>query len=108
MAAAPSIATMTVIPALSRASVSRRSVSGESSTTSTTSRFFGSVIIAVQCFQGGHVLIKVEAIDQGMHLRHEAGMLGVVRSYFVELKLDRANVSQLPKVDQFRDMLQRS
>src|SRR5487761_2105410 len=107
MAAAPSMATMTVMPALSSASVSRRSVSGESSTTSTTSRFFDSVIIAVQRLQVGHVLIEVEAIDQGVHLRHEVGMLGVVGSNFVELDLDRANVTQLPKADQFLDMLQR-
>src|SRR6202035_2002129 len=107
MAAAPSMATMTVMPALSSASVSRRSVSGESSTTSTTSRFLGSVIIAVQRLQGGHVLIKVETINQRVHLRHELGMLGVVGSYFIEFDLDCPNLAQLAKADQFLDMLQR-
>ena len=47
IALAPSSATITVMPAPSSASVSSRSVSGESSTTSATSRFLGSVIIAV-------------------------------------------------------------
>src|SRR5882724_4000147 len=98
------MATMTVMPAPSSASVSRRSVSGESSTTSATSRFLGSVIIAVQRLEGCHVLIKVEAVDQGAHLRHEAGMLGVVGAYFVELDLDRPDIAQLPKIDEFLDM----
>ena len=64
IAEAPSSATMTVMPAPSSASVNSRSVSGESSTTRATSRFLGSVIIAVQGFQCGHVLVEVEAIDQ--------------------------------------------
>src|ERR1035437_6971963 len=96
---------MTVMPAPSSASVRSRSVSGESSTTSATSRFLGSVIIAVQGFQGCHVLIEVEAVDQGTHFRNEVGMLRVIGSYFIELDLDRANVAQLPKTDQFLDML---
>src|SRR6202795_1945863 len=104
IAAAPSIATMTVIPAPSSASVRRRSVSGESSTTSATSRFLGSVIIAVQRLEGCHVLVKVETVDQGAHLRHEAGMLGVIGAYFIELDLDRSNIAQLPQTDEFLDM----
>src|ERR1700676_1731297 len=105
IAAAPSIATMTVMPAPSSASVRSRSVSGESSTTSAMSRFFGSVIIAVQRLQGCHVLIKVEAIDQGAHLRNEVGMLGVIGSDFIQLDLDRPDVAQLTKADEFFDML---
>src|SRR5271163_1941399 len=104
IAAAPSIATMTVMPAPSSASVNSRSVSGESSTTRATSRFFGSVIIAVQGFQGRHVLIEIEAVDQHAHSRDEVGMLGIVGSYFVELDLDRANVTHLAKTDQFLDV----
>ena len=64
IAEAPSSATITVMPAPSSASVSNRKVSGESSTTRATSRFLGSVIIAVQGFQCGHVLVEVEAVDQ--------------------------------------------
>src|ERR1700676_2691595 len=98
------MATMTVMPAPSSASVRRRSVSGESSTTSATSRFLGSVIIAVQRLEGCHVLVKVETVDQGAHLRHEAGMLGVIGAYFIELDLDRSNIAQLPQTDEFLDM----
>src|ERR1700730_2041925 len=107
IAAAPSIATLPVLPAPRSASVRSRSVSGESSTTSAMSRFFGSVIIAVQGLQGCHVLIEIEAVDQGAHLRNKVRMLGVIGSYFVQLDLDRANVAQLSKTDQFLDMLHR-
>ena len=88
IADAPSSATITVMPAPSSASVSSRSVSGESSTTSATSRFLGSVIIRVQRLQGGHVLVEVEAIDQRAHLRDEVGMLGIFAADLVELELD--------------------
>src|ERR1700726_3230263 len=107
MAAAPSMATMTVMPAPSSASVRSRSVSGESSTTSATSRFLASLIIAVQRLQGCHVLIKIEAVDQRPHLLNEVGMFRVVSSYFIQLDLDRANIAQLPKTDQLFDMLHR-
>src|ERR1700688_4772782 len=107
IAAAPSIATITVMPAPSSASVNNRSVSGESSTTSATSRFLGSVIIAVQRFQGCHVLIEIEAVDQETHLRNEVGMFGVIGSDFVQLDLDRADVAQLSEADQFLDVLHR-
>ena len=88
IAAAPSSATMTVMPAPSSASVSSRSVSGESSTTSATSRFFGSVIIRMQCLQGCHVLIEIEAVDQRAHLRDEVGVLGMFAADLVQLELD--------------------
>src|SRR6202795_3194452 len=107
IAAAPSMATMTVIPAPSSASVKSRSVSGESSMTSATSRFLDSVIIAVQGLQGCHVLIEVEAVDQDAHLRDEVGMLGIIGSYLIELLLNRANVPLWPKTDEFLDMLPR-
>src|SRR5258708_9983658 len=107
IAAAPSIATITVMPAPASAAVRSRSVSGESSTTSATSRFLGSVIIAVQGLQGCHVLIEVEAVDQRAHLRNEVGMLRIIGSYLVQLELDRADVAQLPKTDQFLDILHR-
>src|SRR4051812_48480637 len=107
MAEAPSSATMTVMPAPSSASVSSRSVSGESSTTRATSRFFCSMIIAVQRLQGCHVLIEIEAIDQDAHLRDEIGMFGVIAADLVELELDGADVTQLPEADQFFHMLHR-
>src|SRR5580704_14643945 len=101
IAAAPSMATITVIPAPSSASVKSRNVSGESSTTSATSRFFCSVIIAVQGFQGCHVLIEIEAVNQRAHLRDEVGMFRMVGADFVELDLDRADVTHLSEPDQF-------
>src|SRR6476646_148001 len=107
IAAAPSSATMTVMPAPSSASVSSRSVSGESPTMRATSRFLDSVIIAVQCFQGRHVLVEIEAVDQGTHLRHEVGMFGVIASDLIELDLDRADIAELPEADQFLDILHR-
>src|ERR1700730_6629320 len=101
------MATITVMPAPSSASVRSRSVSGESSTMSATSRFLGSVIIAVQGFEGCHVLIEVEAVDQGTHLRNEVGMFRIVGSDFIELALDRTDVAHLSKADEFLDMLPR-
>src|ERR1700682_769907 len=98
---------MTVMPAPSSASVRRRNVSGESSTTSATSRFLGSVIIAVQGLEGCHVLIKVEAIDQEAHLRNEVGMFGQVGSNFVQLDLEGAKLALLAEPNQFPDMLHR-
>src|SRR4051812_49303097 len=95
---------MTVMPAPSSASVKSRSVSGESSTTRATSRLFGSVVIAVQCFQGGHVLIQIEAVDQQPHMRDEVVMLGVIGSDLIELDLDGADVAHLSEADQFLDM----
>src|SRR3984893_15270654 len=100
IAAAPSMATMTVIPAPSSASVKSRSVSGESSTISATSRFLDSVVIAVQGLQGCHVLIEIEAVNQRAHLRHEVGMFGMIGAYRIELDLDRANVTHLSEIDQ--------
>src|SRR5436190_8070885 len=107
IAAAPSSATMTVMPAPSSASVSSRRVSGESSTMRATSRFLVSVIIAVQCFQGRHVLIEIEAVDQGTHLRHEVGMFRIIVADLVQLDLDRADVAELPEADQLLDIFHR-
>src|SRR4029077_21225728 len=103
----PSSATITVIPAPSSESVSSRSVSGESSTTSATSRFFGSVIIRIQRLQGCHVLIEVEAVDEAAHLRDEVGMFRVFAADLVELDLDRLDVADLAEADQLLDMLHR-
>src|SRR5579883_837839 len=100
MAEAPSSATITVIPAASSASVSNRKVSGESSMTSATSRFFGSVIIGVQRFQGCHVLVEVEAVDENTHLGDELGMLGEFAADLVKLDLDAPDIADLPKADQ--------
>src|SRR5512140_760513 len=106
-AAAPSFATMTVMPAPSSASVKSRSVSGESSATSAMSRFFASVIIRVHGFQGCHVLVQIESIDQRTHLQNEVGVFGIIGAYLIQLELDRPDVAQLPETDQFLDMLHR-
>src|ERR1700741_4569141 len=104
MALAPSSATITVMPAPSSASVNSRSVSGESSTTSATSRFFGSVIIRADRLQGCHVLIKVKAVDQVAHLRYEVGMFGAFAGDLVELDADRLDVADLAEANQLLDM----
>src|SRR5581483_8159508 len=107
IAAAPSSATITVMPAPSSASVSSRSVSGESSTTSATSRFRASMLIGMQRLQGCHVLIEIEAIDQPAHLGDETGMLGMRLADLVELDLDRPDIADLAKAHQLLDILQR-
>src|ERR1700753_2828947 len=104
IAAAPSIATITVMPAPSSASVRSRSVSGESSTTRATSRFLASVIIAVQGLQVCHELVEVEAVDQRSHLRHEVGMLGLIGAHLSELERDGADIAHLAEVDQLLDV----
>src|SRR5712691_7201808 len=104
IAAAPSMATMTVIPAPSSASVSSRSVSGESSTTSATSRFLGSVIIRVQRLEGCHVLIEIEAVDKAAHLRHEVGVFGKFAADLVQLDLDTLDIADPAEADQLLDM----
>src|ERR1700748_2197710 len=103
-AAAPSIATMTVIPAPSSASVKRRSVSGESSTTSAISRFLESAIMALQRLQGCHVPIQIEAIDQRTHLRHEVAVLGVIGADIIQLGLDAADITELTQRNKLVDM----
>ena len=65
------------------------------------------MVIGVQCLQGCHVLIEVEAIDQGAHLRNEIGMLGVFTADLIELDLDCPDVADLPKPDQLLDMFHR-
>src|ERR1700761_1094550 len=107
IAAAPSSATITVMPAPSSASVKSRSVSGESSTTSATSRFLGSVIIRVQGFEGCHVLIEVEAVDQASHLQDEIGVLGMRAADLVELHLNAPDIADLSEPDQLFHMLHR-
>src|SRR5512139_1202659 len=104
MALAPSSATITVMPAPSSASVSSRSVSGESSTTSATSRFFGSVLIRMQRLQCGHILVQIEAVDQRSHLRDEIGMFGMLAAEFVQLQPDAFDVADLPETDQLLDV----
>src|SRR3954471_11272055 len=107
IAAAPSSATITVMPALSSASVSSRSVSGESSTTSATSRFLASMLIGMQRLQGCHVLIEIESIDQRAHLGDETGVLRMRLADLVELELDRPDIADLAKSHQLLDILQR-
>src|SRR6202042_1982720 len=104
-AAAPSIAPITVIPAPSSASVRRRNVSGESSTTSAMSRFLDSAIMTLKPLQGCHIPIQIEAIDEGPHFRHEIPMFGIVSSDLIELDLDRADIAKLAQADEFLDMV---
>src|ERR1700761_6199165 len=107
IALAPSSATITVMPAPSSASVNSRSVSGESSTTSATSRFRASMLISMQRLQGCHVLVEIEAIDQRAHLGDETGVLRMRLADLVELELDRPDIADLAQSHQFLDILQR-
>src|SRR6201996_7268734 len=107
IAAAPSSATITVMPAPSSASVNSRSVSGESSTTSATSRFLDSMLIGMQRLQGCHVLIEIEAIDQRPHMGDEIGVLGMRFADLVQLELDRPDIADLAKPHQLFDILHR-
>src|SRR4051812_24381890 len=106
IAAAPSSATITVIPAPSSASVSNRSVSGESSTTRATSRFLLSVFIRVQGLECCHVLIEVEPVDQRPHLRDEVGMFRMGNAEFVELELNGPDVADPAETHQLFDVFQ--
>src|SRR5271154_3443398 len=103
IAAAPSSATITVMPTPSSASVNSRRVSGESSTTSATSRFFGSVIIRMERLQGCHVLVEIKAIDQEAHLRYEVGLLRAFAGDLVELDPDGLDVTDLAEADELLD-----
>src|SRR5690349_16823419 len=107
IAETPSSATITVMPVPSSASVRSRKVSGESSTTRATSRFLGSVIIAVQGFERRHVLVEVETVGQRTHLGDEIGVLGMLGADLVELELDCPDIAEPAEADQLLDIFHR-
>src|SRR5262245_37860056 len=105
-ACSPSRATRTVMPASSMASVSKRSVSGESSTTSTRSRSFLRMVAAcgLQC---GEVALEIECVDEDAHLRNEAGVFGCRVLKLIQLLLDAPDVPDLAEADELADVIAR-
>src|SRR6266545_1678298 len=105
-ACSPSRATRTVMPASSMASVSMRSVSGESSTTSTRSLSFLRMVAAsgLQC---GEVTLEIECVDENADLRDEAGIFGCSVLKVIQLLLDASDVSDLAEADQLDDVVAR-
>src|SRR3954470_13384084 len=110
-ALSPSIATSTVAPVLSIAWVRNPSVSGESSTTRMMSRrtsagSSGSGELK-QGLQPGHVLLHLEVADQPAQLGDDRGMLGAGAGNLVELRLDAADIADLPEPVQVGQFLHR-
>src|SRR5215470_5012361 len=105
-ACSPSRATRTVIPASSMASVSMRSVSGESSTTSTRSRSFLRMVAAsgLQC---GEVALEIEGVDEDADLGNEAGIFGCSVLKLIQLLLDAPDVPDLAEADELADVIAR-
>src|SRR6185369_5432775 len=97
-------ATRTVMPASSMASVSRRSVSGESSTTSTRSLSFLRMVAAsgLQC---GEIALEIECVDEDADLRNEAGIFGCSVLKLIQLLLDAPDVPNLAESDQLADVI---
>src|SRR4051794_18080016 len=105
-ACSPSRATRTVMPASSMASVSMRSVSGESSTTSTRSLSFLRMVAAsgLQC---GKVALEIECVGEDTHLRDEAGIFGCSVLKLIQLLLDAPDVPDLAEADELADVITR-
>src|SRR5262245_25574504 len=105
-ACSPSRATRTVMPASSMASVSMRSVLGESSTTSTRSRSFLRMAAAhrLQC---GKVALEIEGAGDVAQLRGEAGIGGCGVLNLIEFLLDAPDVSDLAEADELVDVVTR-
>src|SRR5215510_4312715 len=103
-ACSPSRATRTVMPASSMASVSMRSVLGESSTTSTRSRSFLRMAAAhrLQC---GKVALEIEGADEGAQRCDKACIVGCGVLNLIEFLLDAPHVSDLAEADELVDVV---
>src|SRR5712691_5278091 len=109
-ACSPSRATSTVMPASSIASVSIRSVSGESSTTSAISRVsFLRMGAADPCvtesLQRRRVALQVEGIHDGANLRDERAVFRRAVLDLDELLENPAHMSDLAQADQLVDVV---
>src|SRR4051794_25492431 len=96
----PSRATNTVMPASSIASVSIRSVSRESSTTSTMSLLSFLRMAATNCLQRRRVPPQVERIHDGAHVHDEIAAFRRALLDLAQLLENLANVADLAQTDQ--------
>src|ERR1700730_3698300 len=104
---APSRATSTVIPASSSASVSMRSVSGESSTTNTMSlASLGRMMVTLR-LQHGQEPAQIERIHDDAQILHERPVLRRIGFDLGELGVDSADVADLTEVDERIDLAER-
>src|ERR1700678_2681729 len=106
-ACAPSSATRTVIPASSRASVSMRSVSGESSTTSTISPVSLGRMHPPLRLEDGEKPAQVECVDDPSQLRHGCGVVRGNGLDLVQRCADAAKMADLAELDQGIDGVKR-
>src|SRR3984957_12861653 len=104
---APSRATSTVIPASSSASVSMRSVSGESSTTNTMSlASLGRMMVTLR-LQHGQEPAQIERIDDDAQVLHEGAVRGRIGLDLGQLVVDRADMADLAQMDERIDIARR-
>src|SRR5260221_7081422 len=101
-ACSPSSATSTVMPASSIASVSIRSVFGESSTTKTMLRAWWLAMAIPERLQDGDTALEIEVIGQHPHVSHKILMRGIALDR-VQLFLDAAHIADLNEPDQLFD-----
>src|SRR5687767_5226395 len=98
----------TVSPAWSSVSVSRPSVSGVSSTTSTVFRRIVSSRIFLQSFDNLHVLLQVEVADQCSQPRGQHLVAGILGFDLTQFCLDAAHVADASKLIQIFHMMARA
>src|SRR5450631_2877768 len=104
---APSRATSTVIPESSSASVSMRSVSGESSTTNTMSLASLGRMMATLRLQHGQELAQFERIDDDAQVLHERPVLRGIGFDLGQLGIDPADMADLAELDERFDLAER-
>src|SRR5271155_217518 len=104
---APSRATSTVMPASSSASVSIRSVSGESSTTNTISAASLGRMVVTARLQDGQEPAQIERIDDDPQVLHEGAVPGGSGLDLGQLVVDRADMADLGQLDESIDLGER-
>src|SRR5580700_5248317 len=108
-ACSPSRATRTVMPAASIASVSKRRVSGESSTTSTMLRVVSFLRMAftnlavTDPHQRGRIALEVERIHDRAHAANEGGIFRRAAFDLAQPLLDAPDMPDLAQADQLVD-----
>src|ERR1700733_5189522 len=103
----PSSATRTVMPASSSASVSMRSVSGESSTTSTMSPPSLGRMTAPLRLEDGKKPAEIERMDDLAQVGDDGGMLGRVFLDVVESGADAANMADFTEPEERIEVVRR-
>src|SRR5690606_37466818 len=103
-ARAPEVATSTVAPERSSASVRKLSVSGESSTTRTMSRLCAVSVMRAHFLQRRLVAVEVESPQMAAERRHEGLVVRLDRKR-VQFRLDAADIADLAEVEKFPHMI---